>query len=155
MSLIRNVRMDVLNHQLQTTDAQVFLAALRADDVTVDQLASLVAGRVVRDSENTLAVEERARGMVRQMLAKEDPVYRVIEQRVRRFLLVQLDRNEGPADLARRVSGGQGAVEVKAALKAAGLEGVQGAMLQLLSRMAQLCWLNWQVYQEWYSKIRA
>ncbi|KAJ2226565.1 hypothetical protein IWW45_007407 [Coemansia sp. RSA 485] len=125
--------------------AQLFLSILRADDVTIDQ--------IVRGMQETIprCEQQLVRRLVRKTLAKEDPVYQVMELKLRRFLLTQLEKEESPGGLGRRLFG-DGRKDIAAELAKTTLDVVGEEICKLLLRMSQLCLFNWQVYSGWYSQ---
>ncbi|KAJ1825957.1 hypothetical protein LPJ56_002424 [Coemansia sp. RSA 2599] len=126
--------------------AQIFASILRADNVTMD--------RIVQGMQDVIphCEVQSVRRLVQKTLAKEDPVYQAMELRLRRFLLAQLDKDEPPGALGRRVFG-DGRGDVAAELAKASLDVVREEICALLLRISQLCSFNWQVYSGWYSRV--
>ncbi|KAJ2870039.1 hypothetical protein FB639_004687, partial [Coemansia asiatica] len=121
--------------------AQLFLSILRADNVTMDRIVQAMHEMFPRCDEHSV------RRLVQKTLAKEDPVYQAMELKLRRFFLAQLDKEESPSALARRVFG-DGRGDVSAELAKASLDVVREEVCALLLRISQLCSFNWQVYSK-------
>ncbi|KAI7832013.1 T-complex protein 11-domain-containing protein [Kickxella alabastrina] len=128
--------------------APLFVSILRADDVTMDRIVTAMH-QVITDTEN-VSGGSIAR-LVQKTLAKNDPVYMVMERRLRHFMLTQLDKDEMPGIMVRRLDGDD-KQSVSATLAKVSLNVVQSEVCALLLRISQLCSFNWQVYSHWYSK---
>ncbi|KAJ1892098.1 hypothetical protein LPJ66_006547 [Kickxella alabastrina] len=128
--------------------APLFVSILRADDVTMDRIVTAMQ-QVIPDTENVSGGSIVR--LVQKTLAKNDPVYMVMERRLRQFMLTQLDKDEMPGIMARRLDGGD-KQSVSATLAKVSLNVVQSEVCALLLRISQLCSFNWQVYSHWYSK---
>ncbi|KAJ2861373.1 hypothetical protein GGH94_004940 [Coemansia aciculifera] len=125
-------------------NALELVGILRADDVTMDRIVDAVQRMAGR--------EEVVASLVPKTLAKDDPVFHLMEQQLRRFMLTELDKDEEPGVLARRLEGNSQAVS--AALSSFSMAVVHKEVVDLLLRVSRLCSFNWQVYSPWYTKIQ-
>ncbi|KAI8321355.1 hypothetical protein GQ54DRAFT_304872 [Martensiomyces pterosporus] len=121
-----------------------WLTLLRSDDVTMDRIVATVQ----KAASGFGGLADR---LVRKTLNTEDPVFRVMEQRLRRFILAELDKDESPGALSKRLEEGSGAMVAE--LSRAGLGAVHKDVAALLLRISRLCRFNWQVHAKWYSRI--
>ncbi|KAJ1719901.1 hypothetical protein LPJ53_005404 [Coemansia erecta] len=128
-------------------NAHLFLDILRADNVDMDRIVRGVQEIIPKDEAHLV---ER---LVVKTLSKDDTVYRVMERKLREFLLIQIERDEMPGDLGRRLGVSDGRREVSAMLSKMSLQMVQREICALLVRISQLCTFNWQVYSVWYSQL--
>ncbi|KAJ2486517.1 hypothetical protein IWW37_005593 [Coemansia sp. RSA 2050] len=125
-------------------NALELVGLLRKDDVTMDRIIDIV--RRMAGNGETLA------WLVPKTLAKDDPVFRLMEQQLRRFMLTELDKNEEPGLLARRLESNLQATS--AALSSFSMAVVHKEVADVLIRASRLCSFNWQVYSPWYTKIQ-
>ncbi|KAJ1925384.1 hypothetical protein LPJ71_000197 [Coemansia sp. S17] len=125
-------------------NALELVSILQADDVTMDRIVDAV--QRMAGSEVVVA------SLVPKTLAKDDPVFHLMEKQLRRFMLTELDKDEEPGVLARRLESNSQAVS--AALSSFSMAVVHKEVVDLLLRVSRLCSFNWQVYSPWYTKIQ-
>lgn len=147
-TLYKGLSKDVASSNRQV--AKQFLELLRDEKVTLDKIAELMSQVLVVDQDR-----ESVERLVSKTLGKDDPMYKVIEGRLRSFVLDQLDRgdNETPGKLAQRLSNKEEAKQVSATLGKTSLDAVEKDVIDLLLRISRLCAFNWQVYSPWYNKL--
>ncbi|KAJ2451245.1 hypothetical protein GGF42_004305 [Coemansia sp. RSA 2424] len=111
-------------------DAHELLDLFRADDVSMDRIITAVQ-RMAAGSELVVA------RLVPKTLAKDDPVFQAMERQLRKFMLAELDKDEEPGALARRLEADSQAV---------------AAMLSLFSMavvhkdVPPTCLIKWDIY---------
>ncbi|KAJ2351835.1 hypothetical protein GGH92_001605 [Coemansia sp. RSA 2673] len=125
-------------------NALELVSILQADDVTMDRIVDAV--------QRMAGSEEVVASLVPKTLAKDDPVFHLMEKQLRRLMLTELDKDEEPGVLARRLESNSQAVS--AALSSFSMAVVHKEVVDLLLRVSRLCSFNWQVYSPWYTKIQ-
>ncbi|KAJ2791858.1 hypothetical protein GGI18_000836 [Coemansia linderi] len=125
-------------------NALELVSLLREDGVTMDRIIGMV--------QRITGSEEIMTDLVPKTLAKDDPVFRLMERQLRKFMLAELDKNEAPGLLARRLESNSQAIS--AALSSFSMSAVHKEVVEVLIRASRLCSLNWQVYSPWYTKTR-
>ncbi|KAJ1956206.1 hypothetical protein GGI12_005366 [Dipsacomyces acuminosporus] len=133
--------------------AEELLELLGSSDVTMDQIVAAVQKAIGAASASSTAVLSKAADrLVRKTLSTEDPVFRAIEQQLRMYFLEELDKDEMPGILEKRLEQ-ESASATASGLSRAGLDIVRKDVVALLLSICRLGQFNWQIHCKWYSKV--
>ncbi|KAJ2402792.1 hypothetical protein GGF41_007515, partial [Coemansia sp. RSA 2531] len=108
-------------------NALELVSILQADDVTMDRIVDAV--------QRMAGSEKAVASLVPKTLAKDDPVFHLMEKQLRRFMLTELDKDEEPGVLARRLESNSQAVA--AALSSFSMAVVHKEVVDLLLRVSR------------------
>ncbi|KAJ1958487.1 hypothetical protein EC988_000273 [Linderina pennispora] len=121
-----------------------WLGMLRSADISIAGIANSVHDALPASN------SESVKRLVHKTLEVNDPVYKLMQQRLRRFLLVELERCLAPNAMARRINSSRD--EVVGELARIGLKQVHNDAVKLLLQINALSWFNWQVCSPWYTR---
>ncbi|ORX72323.1 Tcp11-domain-containing protein [Linderina pennispora] len=104
-----------------------WLGMLRSADISIAEIANAVHDALPASN------SESVKRLVHKTLEVNDPVYKLMQQRLRRR--INSSRDEVVGELAR-----------------IGLKQVHNDAVKLLLQINALCWFNWQVCSPWYTR---